>query len=201
MELVDRQRREHGVDLLAEVGLHPVELGLAELVGSLEMDVLRRQRRHQLSVPATILILDQRGHDRVDAPQLLARAQPVDARLRDAAVDLLDEAGHPDFEELVKVGTDDRQELHPFEQGIAFALRLLEHPAVESKPGEFTVEIGHLGRPPGRLRCRQRRVLRNGNRCRGGLFRSGGTLMHAETWLKTGKTLRVPPLLGKTRTN
>ena len=179
MELVDRQRREHGVDLLAEVGLHPVELGLAELVGGLEMDVLVRQRRHQLPVPAAILVLDQRGHDRVDAPQLLARAEAVNARLRDAAVDLLDEAGHPDFEELVEVGTDDRQEIHPFEEGIVFALRLLEHPAVERQPREFPVEISHLGRPPGRLGGGQRRILRNGSRGRSGLVRSGGTRAHA----------------------
>jgi hypothetical protein len=68
-------------------------------------------------VPAAVLFLDLGGDDEVDAAELLAGAEAIEAGFDDVGVDLLDEAGDADFEELVEVGGDDGEELEALERG------------------------------------------------------------------------------------
>ena len=58
---------------------------------------------------------------------------------RDPGVDAPLQAGHPDHEELVEVGGEDRQELGPLQQGQGRVLGQLEHPLVERQPGQLAV--------------------------------------------------------------
>jgi hypothetical protein len=55
--------------------------------------------------------------------------------------DLLLEAADALLEELVEVGGDDPEELHPLEQRDAVVLRLVEHPPAEVEVGELAVEV------------------------------------------------------------
>ena len=142
--LVERQRGQDREDLVAEVCPHPVDLRLREIVRGAEENSLAGERGDELVVPAVVLVLDERGHDRVDAAQLLHRGEAVGAELRDARVDLLHEARHPDLEELIKVRADNREEAHALQKGVAHALRLLKDPPVEGQPAQLPVEVGHL---------------------------------------------------------
>src|SRR5581483_6732200 len=81
MGLVEGERGEHGKNLFLKIGFHPVQLGAVQLAGGLEDDAFRRQGGDELVVPAAVLVLDERGDDGVDAAELLARAEAVDARL------------------------------------------------------------------------------------------------------------------------
>ena len=49
-------------------------------------------------------------------------------------------SGDPDHKELIEVAGEDRQKLHPFQQGFGRIQRLLEHPEVETDPAELAVD-------------------------------------------------------------
>ena len=89
------------------------------------------------------------GHQPVrllaDRLEDLPRGQPGRGRDRDARGDAALEAGHPDHEELVEVGREDRQEPHPLQQRDVRVLGQLEHPLVERQPGELAVEEPVVG--------------------------------------------------------
>ena len=85
------------------------------------------------------------------ALELLHGRHAVGADVRAVALDLATEAGHPDLEELVEVAGEDRQELHPLEQGVAPVPRLVEDAGVELHPGQLAVEDRRLD-PPARPR-------------------------------------------------
>ena len=74
------------------------------------------QRRAQLAAEAA-----RAGAGRAPAPgagsvDLLARGEPVGAAGVDPGVDLVEEPGDPDHEELVQVGGVDRAEAQPLQQ-------------------------------------------------------------------------------------
>src|SRR5262249_14205535 len=133
-------------NLLLEIGAHPRELGRREFPGGLEDDALARERRDKLLMPAAVLILDQRRDDEMNAAQLLARTESVEARLVHAGIDRLDQAGDADLKKLVEIRADDGEELHPLQQGMARILRLLQHPAVEGQPAQLAIEVGEFRR-------------------------------------------------------
>ena len=68
-------------------------------------------------------------------------AQPVGAAGVDPGVELVEEPGDPDHEELVEVGGVDRAEAEPLEQRHLGVLGQFEHPLVEVEPGELAVEV------------------------------------------------------------
>ena len=74
---------------------------------------------------------------RGDSPDAAVTAMPG----RDATL----QAGHPDHEELVEVGREDRQEPHALQQRDVPVLRQLEHPLVEREPGQLAVEEPVVG--------------------------------------------------------
>jgi len=180
------KRREHRENLLAKIGLRPIQFAGRELRGRHDGDALLGERGHELFVPAAELILHERGNDRVDAAQLLARPQAVHARLVDSAFDLLDEPGHADFEKLVEIGAEDRQETYALQQRVARILGLFEHPAVEGQPAQLAVEVGRLARRRGRYdrrrNQRRRTAQAGGSRPTGGGFARalGHTVSQAE---------------------
>src|SRR5690349_20083537 len=80
-------------------------------------------------------------HPRLDRVDLLARRHAVGAAGVDAGIELVEEAGHPDHEELVQIRGVDRAEAQLLEQRHVRILGELEHPLVEVEPGELAVEI------------------------------------------------------------
>jgi hypothetical protein len=106
------------------------------------MDALLGKRRQDLFVPALILLIDQLASSLRDPLKLRESVEPVGGHVlrRDAAERLFAQARHADHEELVEVRAEDRQELHPLQQGIGRVLGLLEHTRVELQPAQLAVD-------------------------------------------------------------
>jgi hypothetical protein len=141
MGLIDGERGEDGRDLGVEVVLGPGRFGFGELGGGAEVDVLFREEGNELLVPAAVLVVDEVVGGGADALELFAGRKAVEAEFGGAGVGLLDEAGDADLEELVEVGTDDREEFDAFEERIGVALGLLEDAAIEVEPALFAVGV------------------------------------------------------------
>ena len=146
MRGIDGQRGEDRIHLGAEVAAHPGELGAGELGPGLEDEVLALEGGQEMVAPAAVLLLDDRCHHEMDAAELFAGAEAVEAGVDDAGIHLLDEAGHADLEELVQVGADDGEELEPLQEWMVGVPGLLEHAAVEGQPAQLAVEKQSLGR-------------------------------------------------------
>ena len=179
MRLVDRQRSEHRHDLRLEISLHPRLFRRLKLGGGPEGDPLLRQQRHQLRVPASVLIFDQRVDLAIDAAELFAGREAVDAQSGALGIGLLHDPGHPDLEKLVEVGTHDREELHALEQRVVRTARLLQHAPVKRQPALLAVAVdrpaggGRRGGPGGGFRRSGSAGGRNG--------RQAGFSFHAVT--------------------
>jgi hypothetical protein len=76
-----------------------------------------------------------------DRVELLLRGEPVGRWLADPRGQLSLETRHPDHEELVEIGAEDRQELDPLEQRRALVHGFMEDARVEVQPGELPIEI------------------------------------------------------------
>ncbi len=153
MRRIDRQRREHGKHLVLEIVPGPPELAAREFGSVLEHDALGTQRRDQFAIPAAVLVVDQRGDDRMNPSQLLAGAEPVERGLLDAGIHLLDQTRDADLKELVEIAADDRQEPQAFQQRRRRRARDIQHPAVEGQPAQLPVEVRHAY-PAGERRAR-----------------------------------------------
>ena len=70
---------------------------------------------------------------------------PVRADVLRAVLDLLQEAGHPDFHEFVQIVRGDGQKLHSLQQRIAGIARLFQDALVEGHPLQVAVEIEAAG--------------------------------------------------------
>ncbi len=136
---IDRDRRQHREDFLAEQSLQIFHLVGAEVIRFVDHHVLGEQLLAQ-RLPLVLLLELQMLGQRRDFLELLARCQPVRALRRDAGTDLPLEAGHAHHEELVEVVGRDRDEPHPLEQRVVGVPGLLQHPHVELQPTDFTVD-------------------------------------------------------------
>ena len=108
------------------------------------------QEREQLLAPVMRLAGDHLQHALMDCGERLRRGSAVSGGLREAALHLLFEAGHPDLEKLVQIRADDAEELHPLEQGVPRVDRLVEHALVELQPAELS---GNIVRGRAGLHC------------------------------------------------
>ena len=95
------------------------------------LDAALLQLADQLLVEQPVLLADEPVDALRDPRQLLGRCQTIRREVLrlQAGVELLLQPGHPDLEELVQVGADDRQELDPLQRRVGRIGRLLEHPA------------------------------------------------------------------------
>ncbi len=139
MRRIDRERRQHGKDLLAEMGVEPDAVGIGELVGLDDRDAGLAQLGADRP-PHQLLVGDQGFRHLVDLGELLRRGEAVGALGRDALLDHVFEARNADHEELVEVGGGDRQEAQALEQRVAAVARLFEDAAVEGEPGQLAVD-------------------------------------------------------------
>ena len=152
---VQRQRRQHRHDLVAEMLAQPRGLLGRPLLALQQADALVPQRGADFLVEAAVLRVDQRRGAVVDAVQQGGRRQPVGGG-RQAEFDGVADRTAADLEELVEVGAADAQKAQPLQQRHRRVLRLRQHAEVEVQLRQLAVGV-------------QRRVVeRGGGGGRGG---------------------------------
>ena len=139
---VDGERREDREDLVVEPPPERLVV-LRDVVVVEDRDALGPQLLADAR-PDRGVVRRQLPDADADLRQLLGGGHAVGRLVRRAGLGLPPEPGHADLEELVEVGREDREELHPLEQGIARVTRLVEHARVELDPRQLAVE----DRPP-----------------------------------------------------
>ena len=152
MSLIHRERSENGKHLRFEILLHPSPLGFVQLRRTAELHSFFRERRHQLGVPAGILIGHKRRNLLADPSQLLARRKAINTEPTRLGVGLLQEARDANFKKLVEIRADDREKFHALKQRIGRTTRLIQNPAVERQPTLLAIPKDRLlagirGRP------------------------------------------------------
>ena len=138
----DHQRRQRREDLLVEAGVDfaraPASLAVSSETIRIPCSSSAGRRSPSKQLCRRRSSSSTRGLDRVD---LLAGGEPVGAAGVDPGVELVEQAGDPDHEELVQVGGVDRAEPDPLQQRHLGVLGQLQNPLVEVEPGELAVEI------------------------------------------------------------
>ena len=136
MRRIDRQRRQHRENLLAELLVEPVAVG----VGRSRRLRSPRCRPRAIRARSSAQIrcwsaISSRAISSTWASCCGGR-QAVGAERGDAGIDHALQAGHAHHVEFVEVGSRNRKKPQPLEQRMAAVLRLLQHPAVEGQPGQ-----------------------------------------------------------------
>ncbi len=161
----DDQRGQGREYLLVEAGVDFAPLALARALQRDDADPFLLEGRPQGAVEAAVQAGVELQHARLDRVDLLARGEVVGAARVDPGVELVEQPGDPDHEELVQVGGIDRAEAEPLQQRHCGVLGQLEHALVEVEPGELAVEVegGIVDRPivlPRRCGPRRRQAAR-----------------------------------------
>ena len=116
---IECQRRQGGEDLPLEVSSQELALLALEVAVGHHPDALFPETRDDVVRPALRGGLEHRQQAAADLGQLLGRRHPVRRWFDRTRSQLSPQAGDPDHEELVEVGTDYREKLQAFEQGIS----------------------------------------------------------------------------------
>ncbi|MNJ20512.1 hypothetical protein D3C77_148470 [compost metagenome] len=104
-------------------------------------DLVLFQLRQQHIVEDRVLTMDLAVYHFTDPRQRLVRLQAVSAGLLTGKGDLLLQARHTNFEELIQVAGEDQQELQPLQQGIALIQRLFQYADVELQLRQLAVNV------------------------------------------------------------
>ena len=114
-------------------------LVLVQVAATQDADLLLGQGRHDVLIPAAVLLLDQRPHAARNPLQLRRRVEPIRRHVlrRHAAKRLLPQPGDADHEEFVQVVAEDRQKLHPLQQRIRRVLRFFQHARIKLQPTQL----------------------------------------------------------------
>ena len=139
MRRIDRQRRQQREDVVEEMVLDPVPLGLADIAAVDQHDAHLGQDAAQIA-PDRLLVDGELRDGLVDEDELLGGCQAVRTALGNALPHLGLDTGDADHEEFIKVIGGNRQKSHPLERGVAGIDRLLQHPAVEMQPGKLAID-------------------------------------------------------------
>ncbi len=166
---VDRQRRQHGEQLVQELGLQPFALGLGDAVAIDHLDAGGGQLLLQLA-PAKLLFGHQFAGRDVDPVQLFGRRQAIGRQHPHPLALLPLQARHARHEELVEIVGRNRQEPQPFQQRMVRVRRLFQHALIERQPGGLAIEEA-------RRRRHQRLIQGQLRGARGGDFLASGHVM------------------------
>ncbi|MNE21971.1 hypothetical protein D3C80_1151560 [compost metagenome] len=138
---VEADRGDDRGDLVAEEAPHPgLELGVPVTAAN-KADLVFLQLRQQHIVEDRVLTMDLAVHHFTDSRQRLVRLQAVSAGLLTGKGDLLLQARHTNFEELIQVAGEDQQELQPLQQRIVLIQRLFQHADIELQLGQLAVNV------------------------------------------------------------
>jgi hypothetical protein len=137
---VDRERRQDRQQAAAKVLGQELLLAAVDLLRPQQPDPLGGEPRREILQEALVLLLHELVAALGDGGQDLGRRESVRAAVLVPRVDTTLQPGHPDHEELVEVGAEDRQELDPLQQGHSLVLGLGQDAAVELQPGQLPVD-------------------------------------------------------------
>ena len=136
---VDGQRRQNREQLVQELGLQPLALGLGDALAVDDLDAGDGQLLLQLA-PAQLLFGHQFAGGDIDPLQLFGRRQAIGRQNPHPLAQLALQAGDAGHEELVQIIGRDRQETQPLKQRMVGVGRFLQHPLVEGQPGGLAIE-------------------------------------------------------------
>ena len=145
---VDRQRGQHRVDLVLEVGPRGLALAGVELVHRQEQDPVGLQLLLQ-RLPQGVLLFPDRLQALVDHLQLLRGRPPIRQQPGRAGLDALPQlaqAGDVQLEELIDPLVGDAQHPGPVQQGVAPVARLFQAAPDELQPAQLGAEVPRPGR-------------------------------------------------------
>lgn len=137
---VDRQRGQHGEDLVPEQGEQAGLLLLLQFTPADQVDALLREGGGDVLVVAGGVPGHELAGAGPDHLQHLAGLEAGGGAGGHAGGDTALQTGHPDHEELVQVAGEDREEVGPLQQGCARVLGEFEHALVERQPAALPVE-------------------------------------------------------------
>ena len=128
---------QDGLHIVPEPPLHLLALLAIQLPGGQVADVAGPQPLLQLG-DDLVLLLVQTGYRLEDGLELLGGGEAALA----VHMGLLGQShvvdgANPDHEELVQVAGENSGKFQPFEERDALVLGLLQHPLVETQPGQF----------------------------------------------------------------
>ena len=151
---VDRQRREHGEDLVAEVLPQAPRVLVGQVLPVHDPDALGLEPGRDVLDEDVGVPLDEVLRPLPDELELLADRQPVGGADGESGLLPALEPGDAHHVELVEVAGEDRQELDALEQRQRLVLRELQHACVEVQPGQLSVQesVARQGGGPGRTR-------------------------------------------------
>ncbi len=140
MRRVDRLRRQHRQDLLAEMVGQPGALGVGQILLAERPRAPRSASASRSTIHSACCATTSASASLGDRVELLRRGHAVGAQILDPLQLMPLEAGDADHEEFVEVGAGDRQEAKPLEQRMGRVGRLLQHAPVEGEPAQLAVE-------------------------------------------------------------
>ena len=141
MRRINRDRRQQRINFLFAVCVNIFNLLRLKLFKVKNADVLARQRRHQLFVPALILLLDKFMSLPGNQLAFLLSSQRIRAGVNEAIFNPLEQPCYPDLKEFIQIAGGNGQEFDPFQNGVAFIIGLFQHSPVKGQPGSFTIYI------------------------------------------------------------
>ncbi len=137
---VQGERREDGIDRLAEVGVRLFLLGFAQFLVVQNMDARLVQLGQEFALEALMGSVEQFEGALADGGELFARGHAVGGDLDDARLDLLAEPRDAHHEELVHVGAEDGEEFDALEERVVLVQRLFEDAVLELQQAQLTVD-------------------------------------------------------------
>ncbi len=140
MAWIERQRRQDRADIAREVRAEELTNLRGPRVGLEKLDVLGREQPAQL-VPACGLILELLPGPRPHGVELLLGVVAIGRDVLDPFAQRLEHRRDADHEELVEVGADNREELHPLEKRMRGVGRLGQHALIELEPAQLAVDV------------------------------------------------------------
>ena len=138
--VIERDRREHGEDVLHEVILQISALGWGQFCRAEPSDAFLLEQRDELLAENLMLPADEGGGAIMDAIPLQAGCQAAEIFGPQAFFTHELKSADTHHEEFIKVRGGDGQELHALQHGQLSTGRLIEHAFIEGEPAEFAIE-------------------------------------------------------------
>ena len=139
MHGIDRHRRDRRENAIGEIIFKPRRVGGGQFGTIDDEDAFERELVAQCS-PAVLLIAGQLGRDLSNPCQKLGRGQTVHRGFSRAGLDLLNETGDADHEELVEIAGRNRQETQSLKERMHAVGSLLQNAPVEREPRKLAID-------------------------------------------------------------
>ena len=134
-------RREHGIDLVSEIGQKKTPLLFGQFIIVHQMHIPFPQQWHELLQPVLACHGKQGRRLAANFRKLPGRTHAVGLGTLRALAVLPQHLGHAHHEELVQVVVEYGKKLGLFQQGKPLVQRRFQHPGIEVQPAQFPVQV------------------------------------------------------------